>query len=160
MQTSAAGRQLIEDFEGLFLHSYYDSVHVLTIGYGHTNIGNIPPYIAPGMQITKEEADQALSNDLAKFEARVMKIMAPVTLQQCEFDALVSFDFNTGDLLSSSIDDDIKSGHVQHAMSTLQLYNHAGGKVLAGLTRRRQAERLMFLGRVDEALKLAKGPQT
>lgn len=157
MRTSAEGRELIELFEGLYLHAYYDSVHVLTIGYGHTNIGNIPPHIEPGMRITKDEADQALSNDLAKFEARVLKIMAPVILKQCEFDALVSFDFNTGDLLSSSIDDKIKDGRVDAAMRTLLLYNHAGGRVLAGLTRRREAERLMYLGRIDEALKLAKG---
>lgn len=157
MQTSPAGRELIEDFEGLFLHAYHDSVGVLTIGYGHTNIGNIPPQVYVGMTITKEEADQALSNDLAKFEARVAKIMRGVDLKQCEFDALVSFDFNTGDLLSSSIDDKIKAGRIDAAMDTLLQYNHAGGQVLSGLTRRREAERLMFLGQVDEALTLAKG---
>jgi len=157
MQTSAEGRELIEAFEGLFLTAYYDSVHVLTIGYGHTNIGNIAPHIEPGMVISKPEADQALSNDLTKFEARVNKIMSSVVLKQYEFDALVSFDFNTGDLLSSSIDDKIKSGNIKAAMDTLLLYNKAGGKVLAGLTRRRQAERLMYLGQITEALALAKG---
>src|SRR5882762_1398685 len=157
MKTSPEGRQLIEDFEGLFLHAYYDSVHVLTIGYGHTNIGRIPPFVTPTMTISKAEADVALSNDLAKFEARVMKIMGEGRLRQCEFDALVSFDFNTGDLLSSPIDDDIKAGRIERAMTTLQLYNHAGGHVLPGLTRRRKAEQSMFLGHVEEALKIAKG---
>lgn len=156
MKTSTEGRQLIEAFEGLRLQAYYDSVHVLTIGYGHTNLGNIPPHIIPGQIITEEEADKALSNDLDRFEARVAKIMAPVTLLQCQFDALVSFDFNTGDLLSSSIDDKIKAGNISGAMATLLLYNHAGGVVLSGLTRRRKAERLMFLGQVSEALALAK----
>lgn len=146
---------MIEAFEGLFLHAYYDSVHVLTIGYGHTNIGRIPPFVTPGMTITVVAADQALSNDLERFEARVDRIMGP--LPQVQFDALVSFDFNTGDLLSSSIDDKIKAGHVDAAMATLLQYNHAGGKVLDGLTRRRKAERLLFLGQVDAALKLAKG---
>ncbi len=155
MKTSAAGREFIEAFEGLFLNAYHDAVGVLTIGYGHTNIGNIPPFVLPGMKITEAEADQALSNDLDKFEARVMKIMAPVALEQYEFDALVSFDFNTGDLLSSSIDDKIKARNYNAAMNTLLLYNHAGGKVLSGLTRRRNAERLMFEGKVEEALKLA-----
>lgn len=157
MQTSPEGRELIEVFEGLYLRAYYDSVHVLTIGYGHTNISNIPPHVAPGMTITEAQADQALSNDLARFELRVDKIMAPLVLKQYQFDALVSFDFNTGDLLSSTIDDKIKAGHLDAAMQTLMMYNHAGGKVLAGLTRRRQAERWMFLGNVDQALKLAKG---
>lgn len=157
MQTSPAGRKMIELFEALFLHAYYDSVHVLTIGYGHTNIGNIPPHVTPGMTITEAQADLALNNDLARFELRVSKIMAPLVLKQYQFDALVSFDFNTGDLLSSTIDDKIKAGHLDAAMQTLMMYNHAGGKVLAGLTRRRKAERLMFLGSVDQALELAKG---
>jgi lysozyme len=155
MQTSPQGRQLIEDFEGLYLSAYHDSVGVLTIGYGHTNIGNIPPFITPGMQISEVDADQALSDDLARFEDRVTKIIGD--LSQCQFDALVSFDFNTGDLLSSSIPDKIKNGNIDAAMNTLLQYNHAGGKVLAGLTRRRQAEKLLFLGNVDEALALAKG---
>lgn len=157
MQTSAVGREFIEAFEGLFLRAYYDSVHVLTIGYGHTNIGNIPPHVVPGMVIDKVQADTALSNDLARFELRVMRIMHPFLLSQCQFDALVSFDFNTGDLLSSSIPGDIKLGRAAQAMEVLLEYNHAGGKVLAGLTRRRKAEQLMFLGRVDDAIKMAKG---
>lgn len=157
MKISPDGRKLIELFEGLFLHAYYDSVHVLTIGYGHTNIGNIPPHISPGMTITEHEADAILAADMAKFERRVVKIMSGVPLKQCEFDALVSFDFNTGDLLSSSIDDKIKAGRKDAAMATLLQYNHAGGKVLNGLTRRRKAEKLMFEGHIEESLKLAKG---
>jgi lysozyme len=155
MQTSAQGRKLIGGFEGLALRAYYDSVHVLTIGYGHTNIGNIPPHITPGMTITAEEADEALSSDLARFEAAVTTIMSGVTLLQCEFDALVSFDFNTGDLASSSIPKLIRTGNKTRAMAVLQMYNHAGGKVLAGLTRRRKAEALMFENQIDAALTLA-----
>lgn len=155
MQTSAQGRQLIEDFEGLFLHAYYDSVHVLTIGYGHTNIGGTPPHVSPGMTMTKDQADDALENDLRATEELVDKIMDGITLEQCQFDALVSFEFNTGDLFKSSIPRLIKSGQTDGAMSCLLLYNHAGGRVLSGLTRRRKAERLMFLGEVDAALNLA-----
>lgn len=155
MKTSHDGRKLIEAFEGLFLHAYYDSVHVLTIGYGHTNLGDILPKVVHGMQITEAEADAALSNDLAVFEAAVERTMHPFVCKQYEFDALVSFDFNTGSLRKSSIDDKLKAGHVEAAMATLLQYNHAGGKVLAGLTRRRRAEKLMFLGRIHEALQLA-----
>lgn len=155
MKTSLQGKELIKAFEGLFLRAYYDSVHVLTIGWGHTNIGNIPPHVTPGLTITVVGAEQALENDLARFEQRVTKIMGP--LPQVQFDALVSFDFNTGGLLSSTIDDKLKAGHVDAALETLLQYNHAGGKVLDGLTRRRKAERLMFLGQVDAALQLAKG---
>lgn len=157
MQVSNNGRRMIELFEGLYLSAYHDSVGVLTIGYGHTNIGNIQPFVIPGMKITQSEADQALTNDLRRFEFRVNKIMYGVSLSQCQFDALVSFDFNTGDLLSSSIDDKIKRGDPNAAMDTLVLYNHAGGRMLNGLTRRRRAERMMFYGHAVEALALAKG---
>lgn len=156
MQTSKQGRELIEAFEGLFLHSYYDSVHVLTIGYGHTNIGNIPPHITPNMVITQEQADEALSTDLGRFEAAVSNIMHGTDLSQPEFDALVSFDFNTGDLASSSIPRLLRANNVEGACAVLMMYNHAGGKVLNGLTRRRKAEVQMMLGNVDRALAIAK----
>lgn len=164
MKTSAEGRELIEAFEGLmrtipgrpgFYTTYYDSVGVLTIGYGHTNLGNIPPHITPGMVLSRDECDQALGNDLASFERDVERIMAGHPLRQYEFDALVSFDFNTGSLGRSSIDDKLKRGDTKGAMATLLQYDHAGGKKLAGLTRRRKAERLLFLGSVNQALELA-----
>ena len=164
MHISANGRALIEAFEGLekaihgkpgYVTTYYDSVHVLTIGYGHTNLGGVPPHIKPGDVWSHAEADAALAADMERFERDVLKAMRGVELNQNEFDALVSFDFNTGSLFRSSIDDQIRAGHKQAAMDTLLRYNHAGGMVLAGLTRRRQAERALFEGHVDYALKLA-----
>lgn len=107
------------------------------------------------MVITKPEADEALENDLSRFEAAVANIMHGVNLTQCQFDALVSFDFNTGDLASSSIPSKLRAGQTKAAMATLLEYNHAAGRVLAGLTRRRAGEKLMFLGEVSAALKLA-----
>jgi lysozyme len=155
MRTSASGRTLIEAFEGLFLHSYRDSVGVWTIGYGHTTAAGGSP-VGPGMTITHEQADEILADDLARVEKNVEACIS-VPLTQYEFDALVSFDFNTGSLRKGSIDDKINAGQKQAAMNTLLLYNHAGGNVLAGLTRRRHAEKLMFEGKVDDSLKLAKG---
>lgn len=162
MQTSAEGRSLIEAFEGCEkatgdgqYTTYHDSVGVLTLGYGHTNLGNIAPHIAAGDKWTKEQCDAALSNDLARFEGYVGQLFPNFSLTQGQFDALVSFDFNTGDLARSSIPAKIKSGDSKGAMATLLEYNHAGGKVLPGLTRRRQAERLLFMGETDAALTLA-----
>jgi lysozyme len=154
-KTSAAGRQLIECFEGLFLKAYDDGEGVLTIGYGHTSSAGQPP-VARGMVITAVEADSVLSRDLAPCEARVTKLVtAPVT--QHEFDALVSFEFNTGDLARSSIPAKVNAGRRSAAMDTLLQYVHGSnsGKLYAGLVRRRKAERLMFEGDVDGALKLA-----
>jgi lysozyme len=157
MKTSPNGRALIEAFEGLYLKTYYDSVHVLTIGYGHTNLGNIPPHIAPGDTWTTEQADEALSNDLVDSDARVDTVASQyrIALNQAQHDALASFEFNTGHLAHSSIPSRLQQGDTQGAMNILLQYCHAGGNVLNGLVRRRRAERLMFLGQVDDALVLA-----
>ncbi len=153
MKTSANGRAFIEAFEGKFLRTYDDGTGVLTIGYGHTSAAG-PPAVARAQVITEAQADQILSTDLGKVEANVAKcILGP--LQQYQFDALVSFDFNTGSLAKSSVRNRINSGDLAGAMNTLLQYDHAGGRQMAGLTRRRQAERLMFTGQVDQAMKLA-----
>lgn len=164
MKISQNGLSLIEAFEGCdkpvpgrpgYFHTYHDEVGVLTIGYGHTNLGNVPPHIKEGDVFSQAQCDEAFANDMARFESDVMHAMKGVTLTQSEFDALVSFDFNTGSLLKSSIDDKIRAGNKTAAMATLLQYNHAGGQVLNGLTRRRKAEKLLFEGHVNEALKVA-----
>jgi lysozyme len=153
MKTSANGRALIEAFEGLYLKAYQDSVGVWTIGYGHTSAAG-GPQVSPGMKITEEEADKFLSDDLTRVEYDVCKYIQ-VDLNQNEFDALVSFHFNTGKLKSGSIDDKINAGDKRAAMETLLQYDHAGGQQLRGLTRRRQAEKMLFEGDVAGALRLA-----
>lgn len=166
MKISPAGLELIKAFEACdkpvpgspsHFHTYHDEVGVLTIGWGHTNFGNVPPHINEGDIWSQTECDEALFNDMNRFEWSVARAMKGVTLTQSEFDALVSFDFNTGSLQKSSIDDKIRAGNKSAAMTTLLQYNHAGGKVLNGLTRRRKAEKLLFEGHVSEALKLAHG---
>lgn len=164
MKISDAGRALVEAFEGCdkpvpgkpgYFHTYHDEVGVLTIGFGHTNLGNVPPHIAEGDVWSRAQCDAALANDMASFERDVLHIMGATPMNQSEFDALVSFDFNTGSLAKSSIPRKIKSGDKAAAMATLLQYNHAAGKVYAGLTRRRQAEKLLFEGKTAEALTLA-----
>ncbi len=153
MKTSAEGRALIEAFEGLYLTAYRDSVGVWTIGYGHTSAAG-GMKVTPGLKITQQQADQLLTSDLASVEKQV-EACIKVPLNQSELDALVSFHFNTGKLKVGSIDDKINAGNKEAAMATLLQYNHADGQVLRGLTRRRQAEKLLFEGKVTEALKLA-----
>ena len=159
MQTSANGRKIIEAFEGLYLRPYYDSVGVLTsrlrMGYGHTNLGGVPPAVVPGLVWTQEQADQVLSADLKSVEADVTAIMVGIPLTQDQFDALVSFHFNTGDLRKSSIPVKMRMGNLEGAIYTLTLYNHAGGNVLPGLTRRRQCEAALMRNDVATAFKIA-----
>jgi lysozyme len=163
MQTSEFGREIIEAFEGCMkaipgralYTTYRDSVGVLTIGYGHTNLGNVYPHIVSGVVWTHDQCDEALTTDLAAMQAAVIAIMAGYTLTQDQLDALVSFEFNTGDLAKSSIPAKLKAGDVDAAMDTLKLYNHAGGSILSGLTRRRLCEVALFKGDRATAAKLA-----
>lgn len=149
--TSANGLQFIKDFEGLVLTAQSDGFGTCTIGYGHTNYD--VPKIHVGEKITEEQADEWLPADLKKFEDAVNDL--GVKLNQTQFDALVSFDFNTGDLLTSTIPARLRKGDTAGAMTILLEYDHDNGKVVDGLVRRRKAERLMFMGEVAAALKIA-----
>jgi lysozyme len=154
-KTSDDGRRFIEAFEGLFLHTYDDGTGVLTIGYGHTSAAG-PPRVYRGMTITKDSADAILAADLASVEAEVGHLVK-VPLTQPQFDALVSFQFNTGWLGHSncSLLRHLNHGDYLTADRDFALYNIAGGKVLRGLVRRRHAEMEMFNGNVQTALQIA-----
>lgn len=156
MNISPAGRAFIEEFEGLFLSAYDDAtdhivkpgdkVHgTLTIGYGHTSAAGAPPVFA-GQTISKINADMILSSDLAPVEAAIARLVK-VPLNQNQFDALGSFHFNTGWLEHQhcSLLAALNAGNYNLAGADFCLYDRAGGKVLAGLDRRRRAERAMFL---------------
>ncbi len=131
--TNDAGLKLIESFEGLRLTAYQDSVKVWTIGYGHTK------NVKKGQTITQQQAEAFLQQDLAVAEAAVNRLR--LTLTDNQFAALVSFTFNLG---AGNLKKLLKNG-LAAAPDRLLLFDHAGGRVLAGLTRRRQAERALFL---------------
>jgi lysozyme len=137
--TSASMRQMIESFEGLRLEAYQDSVGVWTIGYGHT-----PSY--PDQSITKEQADSLMASDLARFESKVNGFCGEATTQG-QFDAMVSFAYNlgAGALQGSTLLRLHQSGDYPGAADQFLRWDHAGGAVLVGLTRRRKAERQVYL---------------
>ena len=93
----------------------------------------------------QSEVDELLKRDLQRFENGVMRYIT-VPLKQCEFDALVSFSFNLGlgTLQRSSIRSKINRDDKEGAIDTLLKYCRAGGKILKGLQRRRQAEADLF----------------
>jgi lysozyme len=165
MRISPEGRALVEAFENCdrpvpgrpgFFTTYRDEVGVLTIGFGHTNLGSVAPAFRAGDVWTRAQCDAALDNDMSASGADVARIMSGVPLTQGEFDALLSFHFNTGDLGKSSIPAKLRRGDRDGAMATLLRYDHGKGVgVLRGLTRRRRAEKLLFEGSVAAALKLA-----
>jgi lysozyme len=141
MKISQKGIDLVKSFEGLELKSYKDSVGVLTVGYGSTG-----PHVSAGMIITKEQAEQLLKKDLERFEKGVSELVK-VPLTRNQFDSLVSFSFNLGlgNLKSSTLLKKLNASDYIGASREFERWNRAGGKVLAGLTRRRIAERDLFL---------------
>ncbi|MGC5777597.1 lysozyme [Methylobacterium sp. NFXW15] len=141
MKTNNSGVDLIRQFEGCELHAYKCPAGVLTIGYGHT--GND---VTPGLTITAQRAVELLQLDLARFERAVAAALrVPVTANQ--FSALVSLAYNIGAaaLSKSTLIRRLNAGKTQEAADQFVVWNKAGGRVLAGLTRRREAERALFL---------------
>lgn len=91
----------IKRWEGLKLTAYRDVAGILTIGYGHTSAAGAPQ-VKAGMKISEAEAEQILRNDIAKFEARVDRLVK-VPLTDNQYAAIVSFDYNTGALHTSTL---------------------------------------------------------
>ncbi|HDS4423431.1 TPA: lysozyme [Enterobacter cloacae] len=145
MQTSEKGIALIKEFEGCRLTAYQDSVGVWTIGYGWTQPVDGKP-IRAGMTIKQETAERLLKTGLVSYESDVSRLVK-VGLTQGQFDALVSFTYNLGarSLSTSTLLRKLNAGDYAGAANEFQRWNKAGGKVLTGLTRRREAERALFL---------------
>lgn len=145
MQTSEKGMALIKQFEGCKLTAYQDSVGVWTIGYGWTQPVDGKP-IRAGMTIKQETAERLLKTGLVSYESDVSRLVK-VVLTQGQFDALVSFTYNLGprSLSTSTLLRKLNAGDYAGAADEFLRWNKAGGKVLNGLTRRREAERALFL---------------
>ncbi|MBS6132789.1 MAG: lysozyme [Enterobacter cloacae] len=145
MQTSEKGIALIKQFEGCKLTAYLDSVGVWTIGYGWTQPVDGKP-IRAGMTIKQETAERLLKTGLVSYESDVSRLVK-VGLTQGQFDALVSFTYNLGarSLSTSTLLRKLNAGDYAGAADEFLRWNKAGGKVLNGLTRRREAERALFL---------------
>lgn len=145
MQTSDKGIALIKEFEGCKLTAYQDSVGVWTIGYGWTQPVDGKP-IRAGMTIKQETAERLLKTGLVSYESDVFRLVK-VGLTQEQFDALVSFTYNLGSrsLSTSTLLRKLNAGDYAGAAEEFLRWNKAGGKVLNGLTRRREAERALFL---------------
>lgn len=146
MKTSQAGIDLIHSFETLRLKAYPDpgskDGKPWTVGWGSTGMD-----IGPGTVWTEEQADARFAKDLAKVELGVSQaVTVPIT--QGQFDALVSFAYNLGlgSLRTSTLLKMLNDG--EHYSAGLQLlrWDKNDGKVMKGLTRRRQTELKLYSG--------------
>ena len=140
MKISQNGINLVKRFEGCRLTAYKPvaAEKYWTIGYGHYG-----PDVQKGQRITQGKAEQLLKSDLVRYENNVMKFNAKYLWNLNEFDALVSFAYNTG-----SINQLVKNGkrsRAEIAEKILEYNKGADGEELAGLKKRRQAEQELLL---------------
>lgn len=149
MKISEHGEYLIKYYESCELTTYRCSAGVLTIGWGHTG-----PDVKEGMTITQQRADELFRQDIASFERDVTSLVT-CDIDQCVFDALVSFAYNVGPDIDS---DDIAEGLGDSTLlrklnagdntylAEFPKWNKAKKVVQKGLTRRRYAEMYLAQG--------------
>ena len=139
MKISEDGLELIKKFEGCETTAYQDSVGVWTIGFGHTK------GVEEGQTCSIEDAESMLADEMDEYEGYINN-MVKVDLQQHEFDALVAWVYNLGptNLGESTMLKVLNGGQFDRVPDEMNRWTRAGGEILEGLVRRRQAESLMF----------------
>jgi GH24 family phage-related lysozyme (muramidase) len=145
MKMTNEGLALIKRFEGLRLDAYRDVGGIWTIGYGHTGMAG-EPAVKSQMKITEEEAHAMLARDVDKFAAGVRDSVT-ADISDAQFSALVSFAYNVGlgAFQRSSVLTAVNARDFEAVPRRLNLWAKAGGRVLAGLVRRRAAEGALFM---------------
>ena len=146
---SAAGIALIQRFEGCarrrpdgMIAAYPDpgtGGAPWTIGWGATG-----PGIGPGTVWTQAQCDARLEQDIARHARDVDRALADAPTSQAQFDALVSFHFNTGAIARATLTRRHRAGDHGGAAAEFARWNRAGGRVLPGLVRRREAEAALY----------------
>lgn len=142
MQVSNIGIGLIKSFEGCRLRSYKDPIGIWTIGYGSILYPS-GRKVGPGETITQQDAEVFLEYEIRLKARAVNELTNDLGLNQGQFNALVSFAYNVGvgALRRSTLLRKVKiDPDDQSIAAEFRKWNKAGGKVLAGLTRRRKAE--------------------
>lgn len=134
----------IRSYEGRALRAYQDEVGVWTVGYGLTNMDKgLPWKVSAGLTITAEQAEWHLFKSLTEnYVPAVRKALDPTKVSQPQGaqDGGLSFHFNTGAIGRASWPRLLMAGNVASAKASIESWNHAGGKVLSGLTKRRAWE--------------------
>ena len=110
-----------------------------TIGWGATG-----PGIGPGTVWTQAQCDARLEQDIARHARDVDRALADAPTSQAQFDALVSFHFNTGAIARATLTRRHRAGDHGGAAAEFARWNRAGGRVLPGLVRRREAEAALY----------------
>jgi len=156
LRIGAAGIALIRRFEGCarvrpdgLVEAYPDpgtGGEPWTIGWGATGPDHVHGgRIGPGTVWTREACDARLARDLERYAADVARVLGDAPTRPCEFDALVSFHYNTGAIARATLTRKHKAGDHAGAAREFARWNRAGGRVMRGLVRRRAAEAELYL---------------
>lgn len=136
---------LVAGFEGLYTHAYKDPVGVVTVCYGVTNADRP---VRMGDTYSKAQCEKMLRDDLPRYMAQAKKCIPGIDkFPPHRQAALVSFVYNVGqgNLCKSQVAKRLNQGDVKGGCNALLAWNKAGGRVLKGLERRREAERKLCL---------------
>lgn len=149
---SRQGIELLHSFEGCarmlengMVAAYPDpgsrDGHPWTIGWGSTG-----PDVRKGTVWSKQECDLRFERDLERYAKEVTAALGSAihSTSQAQFDALVSFHYNTGAIKSATLTRLHKAGLFEQAAEQFRRWNKNDGKVMAGLTRRRAAEEKLY----------------
>lgn len=152
---SDAALELIKEFEGLRLEAYRDPVSIVTIGYGYTNGAGYGPGVQMGDTWTAQQAEDMLREGVMRFANNIQRHFT-IKPNPDQFGGFVSLAYNIGwqSFIKSTALKRWNAGDVKGSAEAVTWWNKAGGKVLRGLVRRREAEAALILaeppvGRVE-----------
>jgi len=130
----------IKKYEGLRVKPYRCPAGVWTVGYGYTR------RVDPTKVITTDRAEELLEEDVLSASG-VVRALVKTDLNQEQFDALIDFVFNLGEgnFAASTLLRYVNNGDFSKAADEFLKWNHCNGEILAGLTKRREAERQRFM---------------
>ena len=138
-----AGLDLIHSFEACRLKAYpdpgSDDGNPWTIGWGSTG-----PDISRGVVWTQEQADARFALDIQRYADEVAQAIGDAPTTQNQFDALVSFHYNTGAIRRATLTKRHIAGDYENAAKAFALWNKNDGRVMKGLVRRRAAEAALY----------------
>lgn len=147
MKISSNGIELIKQFEGISLVPYLCPANIPTIGWGNTFYENMKKVTMQDGPITREKADSLFNFLVTTNFVSVVNRLVIVDVNQNQFDALVSFVYNIGsrNFEKSTLLKKVNQSDFISASLEFEKWNKANGKILNGLTKRRLAEKELFL---------------
>ncbi len=131
-----AGIALLKSFESFRADAYLDMVGVPTIGWGFTKGVHL------GDHMNEDEAETRLEQEIDQFESELKVAGTP---NQMAAMTCLAYNIGSGHFRSSTVRRLHLLGNFQGAADAFLMWNLAGGRVVRGLVRRREAERALYL---------------